>query len=263
MSQSATNHGMFAIVSDMNEAFGNPKGDPTHINWKRIASQCKNIAAEFAELQVSIARRDLEESRDALCDINVFSLGAHHLMGLDAKADLVNAIISATPLSQRAGLTSLGMFELVAEFNRSTGTPRGNPHEIRWDDLAGACKDVPAQHALLMSAIHGGDEIAVRRSLTTINILTLSAHHVIGFDAERDMTAVVEGVMTRFCRDEADLAATKAHFDGQGVEYYVCGSFPQVCLKSAKDQGDGEYPKDKFLKSVSYRKPVFPAAQAV
>lgn len=93
-------HTNFRRVCDMNTAFGNPKGDPRHIDWKRVTSQCKNIASEFIELMGGLgfeATVDLkpngspvsiENVRDALCDIHVFAYGAHHFLGLDADADM-------------------------------------------------------------------------------------------------------------------------------------------------------------------------------
>lgn len=109
--------GMFQDVSAMNEAFGNPKGDPELLKlsavpvltgdgvppfdkeaadnlWARLDRQCKNIASEYYELLVGLEERDLYKVRDALCDINVFSLGAHHFMGLDADADMAAVVES-------------------------------------------------------------------------------------------------------------------------------------------------------------------------
>lgn len=99
----------FELISEMNEAFGNPKGDPTQINRDRIRSQCKNILHEYTELLKALGANpesieqlletnknivfnpdhfDLKQVRDALCDVRVFSLGAHHLMGIDANRDM-------------------------------------------------------------------------------------------------------------------------------------------------------------------------------
>ena len=108
--------GMFKDVSEMNEAFGNPKGNPADLNmqgeshdengettaewgkvdakWNRLKSQCQNILSEYNELIEALDLRDVDKVRDALCDINVFSLGAHHLMGLDADADMKEVVDS-------------------------------------------------------------------------------------------------------------------------------------------------------------------------
>lgn len=100
----------FELVSNMNTAFGNPKGDPGNIDWDRVRNQCKNIGDEYLELLFAlgadaaildrisalnknvifheIAVIDVEEVRDALCDIQVFSQGAQHFMGVDGDADM-------------------------------------------------------------------------------------------------------------------------------------------------------------------------------
>jgi len=101
---------MFLDVKQMNEAFGNPEGNPADLRmavpggnekedwervdsmWGRLNAQCKNIKAEYEELQEALAERDVDKVRDALCDINVFSLGAHHLMGLDADDDMAEVV---------------------------------------------------------------------------------------------------------------------------------------------------------------------------
>lgn len=101
----------FSRVSEMNAAFGNPKGDPANIDWKRVRAQCRNIGHEFCELlaalgalpgtlealRAEIDASDLfgemptvnvEQVRDSLCDIHVFAYGAHHLMGIHADLDM-------------------------------------------------------------------------------------------------------------------------------------------------------------------------------
>lgn len=100
---------MFKQVSEMNEAFGNPKGKPEDFsdtvsvngvsapqltNWSRLEKQCKNILSEYNELMTAIAERNITDVRDALCDINVFSLGAHHFMGQNADEDMT-AVVDA------------------------------------------------------------------------------------------------------------------------------------------------------------------------
>lgn len=170
----------FTRVSQMNEAFGNPKGDPKNIDYVRVRNQVLNIADELAELLIALGANasnvkfatgtlksvgsivtqepDLTDIRDALCDINVFSYGAHHLMGIDADAD---------------------------------------------------------------------------------------------------MDAVIDGVMTRFVKDDADLQATIDMHKAKGItEFYTEAEYPVMVLKSLEDQPDA--PKGKFLKSASYQQTVFP-----
>ncbi len=83
---------MFSLVSDMNSAFGNPKGDPTNINWKRLEKQIRNILDEYKETMDGVELRDPAAVRDGLCDIMVFTLGAYHFLGLDANADMKTVV---------------------------------------------------------------------------------------------------------------------------------------------------------------------------
>lgn len=167
----------FHRVAAMNEAFGNPKGDPTAINLDAVRSQTRNILDEFCEVQVA----------------------------LGASQDSVLALREA------------------AKGIRYTG------------------------NAVL------GD---VRDGLCDIHVFAYGAHHLMGIDADKDMNSVVDGVMTRFIKDEADKQATIAKHAAKGVtEVYFEGEYPVMVMKSAVDQPDA--PKGKFLKSASYSEPVF------
>lgn len=108
--------GMFQGVSEMNLAFGNPKGELSdfHIQgeshtddgvetqeyllveakWLRLKAQCQNILSEYNELMDALSKRDMDKVRDALCDINVFSLGAHHFIGASADEDMDEVLSS-------------------------------------------------------------------------------------------------------------------------------------------------------------------------
>ena len=101
---------IFQKVAAMNNAFGNPAGNPKSINLERVRTQSLNIADELGELfsalgsdpaivkeAVSLFKQvggftikdsDIDQVRDALCDITVFAMGAQHLMGVDGDADL-------------------------------------------------------------------------------------------------------------------------------------------------------------------------------
>lgn len=68
----------------------------------------------------------------------------------------------------------------------------------------------------------------------------------------------VDGVMTRFIKDDADKQATQALHAANGVtDVYFEGEYPTMVMKSASDQPDA--PKGKFLKSASYKQTVFPS----
>jgi hypothetical protein len=106
----------FSRVAKMNTAFGNPKGDAENIKWDKIRSQCKNIFDEYLELMSGLglhtenikslrlahkalvtqedfySKPDVEAVRDALCDIQVFDMGAQHLMGYDGDRDMEDVV---------------------------------------------------------------------------------------------------------------------------------------------------------------------------
>lgn len=166
-------------VARMNVAFGNPKGDPSAIDYNRIRKQCLNIADELGELLIA--------------------LGAY-----DA-----------------------GVKQCVEALKMAAGQRNANPN------------------------LHG-----VRDALCDIHVFAYGAHHLMGIDADSDMHAVLNGVMTRFIKDEADKAATIAMHAAKGVtDVYFEGEYPTMVMKSASDQPDA--PKGKFLKSASYSEPVF------
>lgn len=228
--------GMYERVAQMNIAFGNPKGDPENIDWERLEKQCSNILDEYKELQVAIAVRDLTEVRDALCDINVFALGGFHFAGVEIEVDSAALIV-----------------------------PRGNPANVDWDAFAVGASTFVTLYDLVMEGIKARSlpQAAYYISLVVENVVR--AYAFLGLDVEADMEAVVAGVMTRFCQDEDDYAMTAAKYLDLGVEFYPEGTFPTVCLKSAKDQQDingKNYPKGKFLKSISFSETVFPAVPA-
>ena len=103
----------FQQISAMNEAFGNPKGDPHNVDLDRVRSQCLNIIDEFGELMMALGCAnpkslrsaiklvkvlasetgrqytvDYLAVRDALCDLQVFAQGGQHFIGVDGDADM-------------------------------------------------------------------------------------------------------------------------------------------------------------------------------
>lgn len=80
---------MYAQVSDLNNHFGNPQGDPYNPKWDRLESQAKNILDEYHELMDDgIKPKNLKEVRDAICDILVFTLGLAHMAGVPVLDDM-------------------------------------------------------------------------------------------------------------------------------------------------------------------------------
>ena len=174
-------------------------------------------------------------------------------------------------------------FTRVSAMNEAFGNPKGKPNAIRMDAIRSQTRNIldefcEGQIALgatkesvqvIREALKGLqytgpielDEI--RDSLCDIHVFAYGAHHLMGIDADRDMNSVIDGVMTRFIKDEDDKKATMEMHAAKGVaEVYFEGEYPVMVMKSASDQPDA--PKGKFLKSASYRQPVFyPASEQV
>lgn len=107
----------FQLVSMMNTSFGNPKGDPSNIDWERVAKQTLNIPNEVSELFIGLGadpeaakaaaevfkeslkaslktlNPDLNQVRDSSRDIVVYADGTHHLMGVDGDWDMEDVIL--------------------------------------------------------------------------------------------------------------------------------------------------------------------------
>ena len=160
--------------------------------------------------------------------------------------------------------------------NEAFGNSKGNPSSINLDRLRSQTRNILDEFCEVQIALGASQESVqalrdaakgiryegdvslddVRDGLCDIHVFAYGAHHMLGIDADRDMNAVVDGVMTRFVKDEADKLATIAKHAAKGItEVYFEGEYPVMVMKSAVDQPDA--PKGKFLKSASYSEPVF------
>lgn len=171
----------------------------------------------------------------------------------------------------------MSIFQLVSAMNAKFGNPMGNyqdfvmttpiGHVLNSEDadrnialmhrLKKYTKGVESELIELHEKIAKHDLEEVRDALCDIIVFAYGGLHELGVDGDEDMRAVLKGVMSRFCKDENQLEKTIEMYVGKGVETYSEGSFPFVCVKSAKDQQMPEYPKGKFLKPVGVQKPVF------
>ena len=171
-------------------------------------------------------------------------------------------------------------YQSVAAMNTAFGNPKGNPQEIDWNRVRKQSLNIVDEFGELMVALGADKNIikaaienmkwaathvvnpvdpeGVRDALCDIHVFAYGSHHFMGIDADVDMVAVVDGVMTRFVKDDADMAATVALHAAKGVtDVYFEGEYPTMVMKSASDQPDA--PKGKFLKSASYEQTTFPS----
>lgn len=154
-------------------------------------------------------------------------------------------------------------FHLVSRMNVAFNNPKGDPKTLDWLRLRKQCTNIVGEYQELMKALDEQNVEEIRDALCDIHVFAYGAHHFMGYDADKDMRAVVEGVMTRFCRDKEELEATVTKYVRLGIEpgnLRVEGEFPQKCVKvnaDCTDQGNEFYAAGKFLKSVGYRTTVF------
>lgn len=131
-----------------------------------------------------------------------------------------------------------------------------------WTRLEKQCKNILAEYNELQLALVARSVEDVRDALCDIQVFAMGAQHFLSVDGDADMDAVLDGVMTRFCKDPAELTATVLHWAKRGVtEVRAEGEFPRVCIKATADQTDCDgdiIPTGKFLKSVGYKNTVFP-----
>lgn len=146
-------------------------------------------------------------------------------------------------------------FQYVAEMNEAFGNLKGDPKNVDWDRLEAQCKNIQDEYNELLEALESRNLDKVRDALCDIQVFAMGGQHFLGVDGDEDMAAVVDGVMTRFCKNQEELDATVAKWEGKGLEVYTEGEFPRMIVKSAKDQLDA--PKNKFLKSTGYTDTIF------
>lgn len=167
-------------------------------------------------------------------------------------------------------------FVLVSNMNVAFGNPQGSPAAIDLNKVRNQTRNILDEYLEVQVALGASPESVkaireaakgitypgsvdiddVRDGLCDIHVFAYGAHHLMGIDADRDMKSVVDGVMTRFVKDDADKAATIAKHAAKGVtDVYFEGAYPVMVMKSAVDQPDA--PMGKFMKSASYAEPVF------
>lgn len=168
-------------------------------------------------------------------------------------------------------------FQQVQAMNEAFGNAKGDPSSFDRDKIRGQCKNIFHEGAELLKALGANPEQVaeflnvanqisysqdefdlkeVRDALCDIHVYAYGAHHLMGIDADKDVQAVVDGNMTRFIKDESDKVATIAMHAAKGVTAVRFeGDYPTMVMKSTAEQPDA--PVGKFLKSASYREPVF------
>lgn len=79
-------------VGQMNEAFGNERGNPGEVNWEAVDRQMAIIESEFNELKEGVMTRTLHGAkgiRDGVADVQVTAIGMAHIIGFDSDKDML------------------------------------------------------------------------------------------------------------------------------------------------------------------------------
>lgn len=166
-------------------------------------------------------------------------------------------------------------FNDVAKINRAFGNPKGRKSKKTGElqlterfqnvikNIAGdGTNGLQGEVKELYKALAEGDVEEVRDALADIIVFAHGAQHALGVDGTKDLKAVTDSLYSRLVVDQTALDATIAKYAALGVQTYVEGEFPTkaVKVKETVIGTDGEeYVKGKFLKSIDYKKPVFPA----
>lgn len=231
----------FLLVKTMATAFDNLEGDPKNLNWERIERRMPSVPDRYSDILRAIEANNLDQVRIGLCEIKELVLSEFHFMGADADSKMTEHYASfpwAAPATVTAG---------------------GDPLDVQWNGLKRMLATVPANHAAAMAYTGQRDSGKLISALCANLTVVDHAFRFIGIDGEEDMGVVINSVMTCFCKDEAQLEATKAQYEAQGVVFNVEGVFPTVSLKSSKDQKDKngrDLHRGKLLKSVGFQKPM-------
>lgn len=152
------------------------------------------------------------------------------------------------------------MFNEVSHMNSIFGNDKGNITDAPWSKLENQCKNILDEYEELVEALKNKDSIETRDALCDILVFTLGAFHILGADADRDMRKVYESNMSKLCSNQEELSRTREFYEELGIEVYTGGTFPCAWVKSTKQQTDlsGKiYQKDKFLKNINWKEPIF------
>ena len=82
--------------------------------------------------------------------------------------------------------------------------------------------------------------------------------HDLNMNFEAAWDEIQKSNLSKVCPDEADFKKTKAHYAKLGVEVYgeeTPKGIVVKCYETVIGKDGNDYPKGKFLKSISYKKP--------
>lgn len=278
---------------EINKIFGNyALGDEPTIRELSIVvkQQVELIRAEVFEFS---SASNEQKWRDALCDILITSFGLPYLMGMEVRTPFIIANTRANPDDVRGSIFTV-RDHLIAngygaatnlatlEENKDFFEARNLIHMTHLDKLLAFSESLSAldiqDYKLLISvspeAIQAMSESEYEAYSITANILScvsvlitecyitsIGAHVNLDYDTKLACDAMV----SRLCVDEQSVIDTIEKYKAIGVDVVarpskvIVGSMAMIVEEDATGTDGDFYPAGKFVKSVGFNEPVYPA----
>lgn len=152
-------------------------------------------------------------------------------------------------------------FSDVSYLNTVFGNLKGDLKNPDWNKAGKQLHLIQEELAELVEGINNQDMSEVRDAVADILVVTYGMAHILGIDADSDMSTVQASNLSKLCKTEDEVEQTLTYYrDEVGLNVYRGGELPEAFIKSAEDQTgkDGKfYPGHKFLKCINWHEPKF------
>lgn len=151
----------------------------------------------------------------------------------------------------------------VKDINNTAGNfPRLPNSEGYWEALKRQADITQLELNEVYEAIENKDLIKLRDAVGDVAVTDMGLAHIGSLPIVEDANLIADCLLTRFCKDEAQVAATQKEYAEINVETKVRYSEETglYAVLSAKEQvGDNgeKYPEGKFLKASGFITPTF------
>lgn len=259
-----------------------------------VEHQVELIRAEACEFRDA----DNEQKwRDALCDILITAFGLPYLMGMEHRTPFIIANTRSNPDDVRGSVftvrdhliaTGYGAATTLAtlEENKDFFVARDAIHMMHVDKLLAFSESLSTLEAqdykILISvtpeaiqemsddeysayAIAANILSSVSVLITECYITSLGAH----VNLDYDLKLATDAMISRLCTNEQAVIDTIEKYKAIGVDVVarpskvIVGSMAMIVDEDATGTDNEFYPKGKFVKSVEFHEPVYPARPGV